>query len=436
MLTTGARDLPARQQTLRDAIDWSHDLLDEEEQTLFARLAVFAGGCTLEAAEAVCGADLDTLGSLVDKSLVRQDDDRFTMLETIRDYALERLEAGDRKEVVLRRHAEFFLDLAEEAQPGGSFERDASRWLARIEPEQDNLRAALMHARALDDGELELRLAASFAALWQAWSQLREGLHHIREALARDAAPSDARRKALRRGALMAFKQRDYDLARSMAAEQRDLATDEAAFAESLSTLGVVAIGEGRFDEARALLEESGAIRERLGDGVGLQTATHNLGCLALNEGDFEQATAQLEAALAQSRRLGLEMALPIGLCDLGFALIGLGRYAEARTRLTESLDASVRHGSPEEIAYCLVGLGAVAAEAGETDRSARLLGRAVRIADEAHMGFEVYALAVRSQVEDELRSRLGDERFSALQAEGAALELDDAVSEARASID
>src|SRR5262249_9536118 len=164
VLTTGARDVPLRLRTLRDAIAWSHDLLGEEEQETFGALAVFAGSFTLEAAEEVCDAELDTVASLVENSLLRQAADRLRMLETIREYALEQLQASARREDLLRRHAEYFLAFAEHG------DRQDPKALVplidRLDAEQANLRAALQGARELGDGVLELRLVVAISPLW------------------------------------------------------------------------------------------------------------------------------------------------------------------------------------------------------------------------------------------------------------------------------
>jgi len=165
-LLTGGRDAEARQQTLRATIEWSYELLQEEEKRLFARLAIFAGGCTLEAAEEVALADLDTLQSLVNKSLVRHTGERFWMLETIREYAAEQLKDSSEAEMLQRRHAEHFLALGEEAEPFTSVEY-SGEWIERLEREHDNLRAALDHLAASGEHELGLQLAGALADFWR-----------------------------------------------------------------------------------------------------------------------------------------------------------------------------------------------------------------------------------------------------------------------------
>jgi predicted ATPase len=196
MLSVGARDLPDRQRTLRDTIAWSYELLDEGEQRRFARLALFVGGFTLAAAEQVCDADLDVLTSLVEKSLVRHQDERFRMLETIREFALERLEESGEVEQVARRHIEFFLGFVSDKD--SNFRYATPESLERVGSEQDNLRAALQLARRLDDPRLELQLVAVTGRFWELHGYLAEGLRRIVEALDRDPeAPADIRTTAL-----------------------------------------------------------------------------------------------------------------------------------------------------------------------------------------------------------------------------------------------
>jgi predicted ATPase len=438
VLTGGGRDLPDRQRTLRDTIGWSYELLDETEQTLFSRLAVFAGGFTIDAAEQVCDADLDTLTSLVEKSLVRQGDDRFRMLETIREFALERLEVSREREQIARRHIDFFLGLAE--REGSDPQREASLWLERLDLEHDNFRAALHFARELDEPILELRLASALRHFWHYRSHLREGLERIREAFARNpGAPAEIRGPALGDGALIALKLGDRETARQMAEELSQLHAetgDESGVAKAMNLLGVIAMEEGRYGDSHALLERSKSIRERLGDPLHLSTAHHNLGLLAMVQGDFGPARAELASALAITEKHGLEGARANSLCDLAFAELGDGALDDARAHLADALAAADRMGWKENLAYCFVGFGALAVAAGELDQAGHFLGQADRLVEDLPLKFEVYAEAVRVQIEADLRSRLGGDRLEALRAEGRALSIEAAVSEASASLD
>ena len=438
VLTGGGRDVPDRQRTLRNTIGWSYELLDETEQTLFSRLAVFAGGFTIDAAEQVCDADLDTLTSLVEKSLVRQGEDRFRMLETIREFALERLEESGAREQIARRHIDFFLAFA--GRQGSDIEGQSSAGLERMDSEHDNFRGALQYARELDDPRLELQLASAVGDFWHFRSHLREGLERIREALARDpGAPADIRGPALNQGAMIAIKQGDLETARELAEERRKLHAgtgDERGLARSINLLGVIAMEEGRYADSRALFEESKSIRERIGDESEIHSSFHNLGLLAMAQGDYRGARAEIGSALAIAQRLGSEGPRANSLCDLAFGELGDGALDDARAHLAEALAAADRMGWKENVAYCLVGFGALAVGAGDLDRAGHFLGQADRLVEDLPLKFEVYAEAARVQVEADLRSRLGEDRLEALRAEGRALSMEAAVSEALAALD
>ena len=438
MLSVGARDLPDRQRTLRDTIAWSYELLDEGEQRLFARLALFVGGFTLDAAEQVSDADLDVLTSLVEKSLVRHQDERFRMLETIREFALERLEESGEVEQVARRHIEFFLGFVSDED--SSFRYATTEWLERVGSEQDNLRAAMQLARRLDDPRLELQLVALTGRFWELHGHLAEGLRRIVEALDRDPeAPAEIRYLALTRAGLIAYKQGDYATARDLAGQLGRLHAethDERASADALNLLGVIAVGDGSYGEARDLLEQAKSMRERSGDEGGVQVSTHNLGLLALHQADYGDARLALEEALAIAEKHEWDILIANTMCDLGFAELGEGRFDQARERFEEATTAALRMEWKENIAYGLIGFGALSLDAGDPDRAARLLGQAERLQHELLLRFEAYADRVRVKLEEDLRAGLGDDRLDALRAEGRALSIDAAVSEAMSPLD
>jgi predicted ATPase len=209
LLTGGSRSAPERQRTLRATIVWSHDLLSPPEQDLFARLAVFAGGSTLEAAEEICVADVDAIASLVDKSLLRRTGDRYWMLETIREYAGERLEQFEDAELLRRRHTEYFLQLAKEAEPHLTGV-DQAVWLERLEAEHDNFRLSLDSLRHADPGDDELELVGALMRFWYLHGHLREGRNRCEEALAAHDDQSPSRLKALFGAGLLAHRLGDY----------------------------------------------------------------------------------------------------------------------------------------------------------------------------------------------------------------------------------
>ena len=432
LLTGGARDLPDRQRTLRDTISWSYELLHEGEQSAFASLAVFAGGFTVDAAEQVCGADLDTLASLVEKSLVRRREERFRMLETIREYGLEQLaERGDLDEA-RRRHADFFLELAESR---GTSPSEQEEWVDRVETEHDNIRAAIAWARESGEARIGLRLAAALGRFWEARSYLAEGLARMREAFANDPdAPVGLIDAALREAVLLAFKQGDFATAREWAEKQAALAEesgDEASLGRAWNTLGFILDGEGRLDEARSYLERSLALHKRLGDKERIQINLHNLGLVSIAEGAYDNAVDELSAALELSRELGSERLASNDQTDRAFALICLGRWREAWIDAYESLLVASRLRWRENVSYCFLALAAVAVAEGELERAARLLGQADRLAEEVQLEYAGYAERARIDAREGLQARLPGARLDSLLAEGRAWSVDEAVAAA-----
>jgi len=409
-----------------DGLPLAYGLLDEEEQRLFAKLAVFAGGFTLEAAEEVCGADLDMITSLVDKSLVRHEEGRFRMLETIREFARERLDERTFAEIA-GRHIDFFFALV--GSGGSEAESQTSEWLGRLDPERDNLRAALKLARELGDARLELRLATALGGYWEYRSYLSEGLERIQEALDRDPqAPPEIRGQALRRGGLIALRLGNTTTARQMAEQLIELHTesqDQSGVASGLNLLGVVATADGRYGEARISLERARSMNEQLGDAAGLAAAFHNLGLLAMDEGDFERARTNVESGLSYSKKLDSEWRIANGLCDLGFAELGAGRLDEARERFQEAHSMASRMGWTENTAYDLIGFSALALAAGDLETAAKLLGQVDKLAQHIHLSFLTYAERARRDVESELRVLMGEDRLEAYRTEGASLSLE-----------
>ena len=440
VLTGGARDLPDRQRTLRSTIAWSYELLDDAEQKLFSRLAVFPGTFTLAAAETICEADLDTLTSLVEKSLAQQVDGRVRMLETIREYAAERFEASGDLDQIRRRHLEFFLALAEEAKDDLEQDRRSSVWLERIELEHDNCRAGFESARQLGERRLELRLASALSVFWHARSHLDEGRRRVAEALAGDPdAPMSLRGYALRWSALMAHKQGELQTVRALAQEAaagHRTTGDALGLAHSLNLLGIAAAGEGDYEQARALYDESQSIREQQGDEIGVQSSLHNLGLVAIEQGDFREARRHLEAELALARKTGSERQIANSLTDLGFAVLGQARYEEARAVFEEALRQCFELGWKENMAYAFVGLAAVSIETDDLERAARILGQAEILGEAIHLQLEQYAGVTRERTEQQLESRLGHARFAACREEGRSIPLENAVALALAHVD
>src|SRR5262245_1471679 len=310
LLRGGARDVPDRHQTLRQAIAWSYDLLEAGEQALFRRLAVFARGCTLEAAGAVCHAGhdhaagpgpslemLDGVASLVDKSLLRQQEQasgepRFRMLETIREYGLECLTASGEEPGVRRAHADYYLALVEAAEPALTGPEQAT-WLERLGAEHDNLRTALQWAEESGEAEIGLRLAGALCQFWLMHSHLREGQERLARLLGlAEAAPrTAARAKARTRAGHLADNLSDYEAAHTFFEESlaiRRVLGEKGGIAAALNDLGWVAWHRNDYPASRALSEESLAIWRELGDKAGIATSLHNLGWVAYYQGNYE----------------------------------------------------------------------------------------------------------------------------------------------------
>jgi predicted ATPase/class 3 adenylate cyclase len=306
-LFTGGRDADPRQRTLRSTIEWSHDVLNSAEQRLFARLAVFAGGATLEAAERVADADLDTLASLVEKSLVRRTGDRYRMYETIQEFALERLGASGEADTMRRRHAEHFVDLAEDAEPHLRHEEDD--WLDRLEAELDNVRAALDLLEATRQDELELRLCAAFWRVWSLRGSVREGLRRVERALDRAGVRASLTRANALTGAQdLAVDDGDFARARAWGEEalgMHRILGNEWGFAYAQMGLAVVCNYEDRFMEALPLFAESAEGFRALGDEYWELQATWRLGWTYESVGDLQRARDVHEDNLRRARATG-----------------------------------------------------------------------------------------------------------------------------------
>lgn len=354
LLTAGARDAPDRQQTIRGAIDWSFRLLSSEERRLLARLSVFAGGWTLEAAEAVCdhqgGLDIvEDMASLCDNSLVQQQEvpdgvPRFTMLETIREYAQEQLEAGGEDASAIRhRHAAYFLSLAREGE-GHIWGRDHTLWLSAVTREFDNLRAALGWTR--DSGKIEtaLQLVGALQWFWHDGSHWMEGGAWLKSLL---ALPESSPRTQGRAAALSAAGgyhrgHANYAVARAYLEESLDIwreLGDARGMGRALVELAVVASAQGEVTRARSLTEEGLAQARRAGDVLYIGLALHGLGVFAAQEGDEEAARSLIE----ESRRVWQEAGV-IGLLSLASNSLGdlarrNGHFKEAAAHYREGLE-------------------------------------------------------------------------------------------------
>ncbi len=378
LLTGGARDLPERQRTLRATIEWSYDLLPEEEQRLFARLAVFRGGCTLEAAEEVADADLDTLQSLVDKSLLRHSQERYWMLATIREYAAERFDESGDADAVSSRHAEWFLRLAEEAEPE-VLHGDQVTWGQRLDVERDNCRTALSWLLKHGHAELAHRLIGALRRPWAARGYLNETHRWLEAALAQEGKVSPrVRAKALYGLGRVALLQGDYDEA------VRQLELGEALYSAlddaeglvySFADLCWIAAAQGDHRRAAALGERSLGYARRAGSDSLISAALHSLACAHLDQGDYAQARRLFEESLLRRRRLRDTRNTANSLLHLGIATLLEGDHGQATALLEESLSLVRELENLVLEAAVLLGLGLVALFEGTFERGADLIG-------------------------------------------------------------
>jgi predicted ATPase/DNA-binding SARP family transcriptional activator len=432
----GARDLPARQQTLRATIDWSYELLAPAERDVFARLAVFAGGCALPAAQAVCAARRTALASLVARSLLYERPNgggpRFIMLETVRDYALERLQDSGDADVVHSRHAEHYVALAEAAEPEltGPGQR---AWLELLEEEHDNLRAAISWSHAAGAVELELRLLAALARFWAIHGHLREGRSRLEAALEQGGSvPEALQARALAGAAWLAHCLGDYGQVKVLAEEGLDVYRslgDQRGVARTLSRLGLAAGYQGDLAQGIALHKQCVTIYRELGDGHGLASSLTSLGSLLLMQGDYEQAAALNEESLALYEELGRRDGMPLSLCNLGLAALRQSRYAEALSRFRGGIELAHELAYTEMLIYCFVGLAAVHAATHEAEQAAILLGADEAIGETIGVTLEPLERGIREGTVEAVSSALGAEAFAAARATGRQLTVDDAVA-------
>jgi predicted ATPase/DNA-binding CsgD family transcriptional regulator len=437
LLADGGRTAMPRHQTLHATMDWSHELLPEEERALFRRLSVFAGGFTLEAAESVCAGEklgrnevLQLLSHLVDKSLVlvteQGGEARYRLLETVRQYGWEKLsewgEAGRFRE----RHARYYLALAEEAEPELKGKRQVA-WLERFERDHDNLRAAM--AWLLKRGELEEAARLGWA-LWLFWgirAHFAEGRRSMEQVLSSEgsvAMPASARAKALYVEGMMANYQGDHSSAESLVEESLGLfraLDDKLGSAYALSNAGFAALGQGQPQRAIALTEEAVDLFLEEGEKWG---AAIELGFLAVawrNQGDHERAQRLAQRGLALSREVGERQAISTALYTLATLAQAESDHERARNLFEEGLEVSAEVGNETDVARYLEGLAAVAASEGRIERAARLWGAEEALLEKIEVGVHTY-VPDRSLHESQIvaaRVRLGEGAFAAAWVEG-----------------
>lgn len=443
LLSSGSRMVAPRHQSLRAAIEWSYDALSAPEQHLFARLSVFAGGWTLEAAEVVA-ADLDTLNllpRLVEKSLVLAEpgaggDVRYRLLETLRRFGQERLvgRSETEAELVRQRHARGYLALAERAEPE-LVGADQGAWLDRLEAERDNVRAALDWLLGRGESETALRLGTSQWRFWERRGYFGEGRVWLERALADGpGAPSPLRAAGLHGAGHLAWRQRDLPRAGQLHAESLALARslgDRAGEARSLYGLARVAASDGDFDTAQARAEESLAIHRALDSKNDVALSLNVLGEIARYRGLYDEARAHYEESLALFRQAGDMLGIQIELHNLGYVLKRQRDLRGAAEAFAESLDLSRDLGIRMGIASCIGGLAGVLAAQGEPTRAARLFGAAEALREAIAFPMEVVDRAELDADVETIHVGSGEVVHSTAWQAGRALPLEQAIEEA-----
>ena len=423
LLAAGSRSAPERQRTLRATIAWSHDLLMPTEQALFARLAVFVGGCKLEAAEEVCGADVDSIASLVDKSLLRRTGDRYWMLETIREFAAGQLDKLPDREKLRDAHVAWYTVLGERAAPE-LHRREGREWLDRLEAEHANLRAALEHLVACRNGRGALRLVASIWHYWTVRGHWTEGRQLLAATLA-VGADGDPQHliEALWGAAILAIWQGEPDEGERCAtrmlelAEQNGLQRGEAI---GLHVLAIAAHEHGDLDKARPLYEQSLKPARTVDDAWFLSVATNNLGTLHSREGDYARAAELFEESLAIGEALGDLERRARQLNNLGSVKYELGDKDAALHLYRRALAAAVEIGAVITQSQALSGIAVCEAEAGNAVVAAHLVGR--RDALTSSVGLVEDDYGERERTFATIAAALGPDRLAAELAIGAAL--------------
>jgi predicted ATPase len=434
VLAGGLRDVPERQRTLRSTIEWSYELLNEPERLLFGRVAVFAGGFTFDAAEDVCAADLETLSSLVDKSLVRRSEDRFWMLETIREFAAERLAESGEADALARRHIEYFLALVEAAEPHLRTPAiGPTEWVERLDREHDNIRTALDRLEGFGETQLALRLAGAVWWFWDTRNHVAEGRRRLEALLSADQRGTTQRAKALIGASAIAMSAGDVAAARGWAEQalrlNRELG-DQWGIAWTTCLLGWAIQDDGDFEAARPLLAESVRLLRGLeADSFSLWT-THLLAWNHFGVGERERARELWEENLAHARMTGdrhIE-ALSLGALADNFVR-DEGRVEDALSMLTDAYRIHRELGMPaQQAAFDLHRFASGVAAAGKPVAAARVLASAETLLEENDARVRPVIAEGIDQTIRVIRAQLDESAFGEAWAEGRVLTPDEAV--------
>ncbi|HVU66246.1 MAG TPA: tetratricopeptide repeat protein [Ktedonobacteraceae bacterium] len=486
LLKDEKRDRTKRQQTLRGAIAWSYDLLNQDEKKLFAQLAVFNGGCTLDAIITVCPcveelADdpLDVLTSLIDKSLLRlqereEEEPRFRMLHTIRDFALEQMASFGNEAEIQRRHFAYYLNLAEEAAPALTGTEQQLR-LEQLDSELDNLHAALWWAAQQPQSDPGARLPAALWRFWLMRGYLHEGRHWLDTFLSQASEPTITRGRLLEGASVLACRQKDYERASVLASEALELGRalnsqetlagasislaeiasmrgeheqatalfeesltirralgDKRGTASLLNNLGNVSLRQGQLDQAIALFEESQALLRAVGDQQALASVLNNLGEVERRRDNQERANLLYEESLKISRRLKYTWGIAAALNNLGSIACTQGNYVYALGVYKESLDLFHQLGDKLGIALSFEGLAEIAYAQKQLEQAALLLAHAEMLRQSIGTRALQLESTARENMSATLRSALGSEVFESLWDRGKSSQLDEAIAEAQ----
>ncbi len=462
LLTGGAHDLPEHQRTIRGTIEWSYDLLDDAERSLFRRLAVFAGGFTIEAAEAIAkggskGSEadagkrqagspstgilivplvLDLLTSLLDNNLLVSKEQadggtRLQMLEVVREFAFEQLEKNGDAGSVQHSHSDLYLALAEEAEPH-LFSGQSIDWLEKLETENDNIRAALQW-QLDNEPESAARTAAALGQFWINRSHLAEARRWLEAALKKGSSgPATVRFKLLNTFSLVARHQGDYEATRR--ASEESLAASRAAndlpqIILSCHAVAALETREGNFGSARDLILEALSISRELGDEKQVAFTLSFLSNLFLAEGNAAAARMPIEESLEISRRLGFKVNVSINLTNLGTVAYYEGETEAAQQHFAESFAISWEMGNKILVSCCLDGAAAVAAKLGDPRRAACLAGAADGLRETIGYEIELTEQLFRDKYLAKLRSEFAGKTFEAFYLRGKSIDLDAAAA-------
>jgi predicted ATPase len=444
VLGGGIRDLPERQRTLHAAIDWSHSLLGDEQKRLFRRLGAFVGGWTFEAVDTVCNAEgetpvdiFDGLERLVDLSLVVPPEEaggelRFRSLETIREFATQRLAEAGEAESTRRLHAEFYATLAEQIEPevrGSSH----AQWADRLDAEYGNVHAALEWSRR-HDADLGLRLCAAIWRYWESHSLIGEGRAWLESFVALNPSETAVRARALVALAALACYQGALHVARTRAEEGLSIyrhLDDETGVAHALNELGVIASYQGDYPAAKRSFEQSLAMKRGSGGRRAIANTINNLGLIAGYQGDYQGAYARHTECLAMYRALEEKLGVAVALGNLGHDAMHLGRLDDARELQIESTRLFHEIGDKDGLAECFERLAMLANANRDFERAARWFGVADVLRSEVATVLEVANQREYDSEFEVTRARLGAAAFDLVLAEGQRMPLDEAMAQA-----